>query len=72
MSKYGDIINTQVALRKLFWELHPNLDRRRITNYSGNGTMHRTDTRCVFVDWVDAMSKDGQITERLARTATLV
>ena len=30
-----------------------------------------TDCRCAFVDYVDALSKDGAISEQLAQRATL-
>jgi len=62
---------TQPLLRAAFWRTFPDLDRRRIPNYSGNGTMYRTDTRCAWCDWIDALSKDGEISEALASRATL-
>jgi hypothetical protein len=68
------MITNQRDLRRAFWEQHahlPNITRKKIRNYSGNGTMHNTDTRCAFVDWVDAMSKSGQISQALAERATL-
>ena len=64
----------QRDLRRAFWEAHAdnrNVTRRRITNYSGNGKMHNTDTRVAWCDWLDAMSKDGQISQELAQRATL-
>ena len=64
-------ITTQRALRKAFWEQHPNLNRRKITNYSGKGKMHVTDTRCAFTDWLDYLSKDDVISQELAQRATL-
>jgi hypothetical protein len=64
-------ITNQRELRRVFWQEHPNLQRKKIRNYSGNGTMHVTDTRCAWCDWVDAMSKDGAISEDLAQRATL-
>ena len=64
-------ITTQRALRKLFWSEHPQLPRRRIPHYSGNGTMYPTDTRCAWCDWLDAMSKAGAISQELAYRATL-
>lgn len=65
------MITTQRELRRLFWQEHPTLDRSKIPNYSGNGRMYRTDTRCAWTDWLDAMSKDGQITQKMAKNATL-
>ncbi len=61
----------QRELRRAFWEQHPNLSRRKIRNYSGNGTMYRTDTRVTWCDWLDAMSKCGAISQKLAERATL-
>jgi hypothetical protein len=72
MSNYP--IATQRALRAAFWRDHkgvPGITPRRITNYSGNGKMHNTDTRCAFVDWLDAMSRNGQVSDELAQRATL-
>lgn len=64
-------ITNQRALRRAFWETFPNLPRRKITNYSGNGKMYPTDTRCAFIDWLDGLSKDGSISDELAQRATL-
>lgn len=62
---------TQKQIRAAFWEAFPNLPRRKIKNYSGNGTMYPTDTRCAFVDFLDALSKNGDISPALADRATL-
>lgn len=65
---------TQREVRRAFWELcgHlPGVTPRRIPNYSGNGKMHNTDTRCAFADFVDMLSKDGRISESLAQRVTL-
>lgn len=64
-------ITNQKDLRRAFWEDHPNLPRRKIRNYSGNGTMHQTDTRCAWVDWLDYMCRSGYISDKLANRATL-
>ena len=64
-------ITTQRQIRREFWESHPNLPRRKIRNYSGNGLMYQTDTRCAFTDFVDYLSKSGDISEALADRATL-
>lgn len=64
-------ITTQRELRKAFWRNHPNAQRRKITDYSGNGKMHVTDTRCAWTDYLDALSKDGIISQELASRATL-
>ena len=49
----------------------PGITPRRIKDYSGNGKMHNTDTRCAFADFVDYLSKDGAISEELAARVTL-
>ncbi len=67
-------MTTQKQVRAAFWRDHaavPGISRRRITDYSGKGLMHNTDTRCAFVDYVDYLASDGQITEALARRVTL-
>lgn len=65
------MMTTQREVRRAFWEQHPTLQRRKITNYSGNGKMHVTDTRCAFCDFVDYLSRDGQISQELAQRVTL-
>jgi hypothetical protein len=64
-------ITTQKELRREFWATFPNLPKRKIKNYSGNGHMFQTDTRCTFVDWLDSLSKCGDISQALAERATL-
>ena len=69
---------TQRQVRAAFWEfvrefpaLGRNITPRRISNYAGNGKMHNTDTRCAFVDFVDMLSRNGDISETLADRVTL-
>lgn len=62
---------TQAQVRKAFWEAHPEADRKKIKNYEGSGTMHCTDTRCAFVDFVDYLYKNGEISEALVGRVTL-
>lgn len=69
MMKYR--ITSQKQLRREFWETFPGLPRRKITDYSGNGKMYRTDTRVTWCDWIDMLSKDGDISQALAQRATL-
>ena len=67
-------MTTQKQVREAFWEAYEGqagITKRKITNYSGNGTMHTTDTRCAFVDFVDYLSKAGQISSELAGKVTL-
>jgi hypothetical protein len=67
-------MTTQAQIRAAFWRDHKGLagiTRRKITDYSGNGKMHNTDTRCAFVDYVDQLSKAGAISADLADRVTL-
>jgi hypothetical protein len=65
------MIRTQRELRRAFWEAHPNLPRRRIRAYSGHGLMHCTDTRVAFVDWLDSLERNREVSPELAQRATL-
>ena len=68
------MITNQRDLRRQFWADHAHdrtISRKKIPNYSGNGTMHNTDTRVTFCDWIDSLSKDGTISQELAQRATL-
>ena len=69
---------TQREVRNAFWRAvhdgaYAGLDvtRNLITDYTGKGKMHNTDTRCAFVDYVDGLSKSGEISEDLADRVTL-
>jgi hypothetical protein len=64
-------ITTQKELRRRFWQDNPQADRKKITDYTGKGKMHTTDTRCAWCDYVDSMSRAGIISEALADRATL-
>lgn len=72
------MITTQKQVRQAFWAAWRegafsgmDVTPRRITNYSGNGKMHNTDTRCAFVDWLDGMEKSGEVSQELAERVTL-
>ena len=62
---------TQRQLRAEFWRTFPTLPRKKIPNYAGTGTMYRTDTRVTWCDWMDMLSKSGEISPELAERATL-
>ena len=67
-------ITTQKQIRKVFWQEYgtcAGVSRKKITNYSGNGKMHNTDTRCAFSDFVDMLSREGIISQELAQRVTL-
>jgi hypothetical protein len=62
---------TRAQVRALFWETFPELPRKKITDYSGTGKMHCTDTRCAFADFVDSLHRAGQISDKTADEITL-
>ena len=62
---------TAQQFRAAFWRDNPQIDRKKIKNHSGNGTMYKTDTRVAFSDYVDAASRGGRITQQLAQRITL-
>lgn len=64
-------LTTQKQVRDAFWDAHPDLSRKKITDYSGDGTMYTTDTRSAFVAFVDDLNRDGIISDALANRVTL-
>jgi hypothetical protein len=71
-------LTTQKQVRAAFWQAWRsgqfkglNVTPKRIRNYSGNGTMHNTDTRIAFCDFVDSLDKNGELAEGLADRVTL-
>ena len=66
----------QKQLRAAFFEAFPNLPRRRYRyswrkNDKTAELVYPVDTRCAFVDWIDALQREGLISEALANRATL-
>lgn len=59
-------MTTQREVRAAFWETHPEASRRK-----GRDGDYLTDTRCAFVDFVDALCRNGEISEALAQRVTL-
>jgi len=69
------MITTQRELRRVFWlnfQHTPGISKKKIPDYSGAGTMYNTNTRCAFVDWVDAMYRNSRISARLASSAKAI
>ena len=62
---------TQRQIRALFWATFPDLSRKTIPDHAGTGRMYTTDTRCTFVDFVDELCRDGEISDQLANRVTL-
>lgn len=70
------MMTTQKQVRAAFWEwvreFKPDgVTPRRITDYSGRGKMHNTDTRVAFCDWLDAECNAGNVAEGVAERVTL-
>lgn len=63
-------ITSQAEIRRMFWDTF-TVERRRIPDHSGRGTMHTADARMAFVDFVDHLARDGDISPALAQRATL-
>jgi hypothetical protein len=59
------MMTSQAQIRDAFWRAHLGIDRKR---YRGD---YCTDTRCAFVDFIDFLHRDGQISAALANRATL-
>ena len=62
---------TQIQIRKAFFLEFPDVDRKKITDYSGQGRMYKTTTRVLFCDFVDFLQQDDQISGALAQRVTL-
>lgn len=62
-------MKTVTQVRKAFWEAHPQFANDYCKTYTQN--RYKTDIRCAFVDFVDYLQKDGQISENLASRVTL-
>ena len=66
----------QKQIRAAFWEAFPELPRRRY-RYAWSRSeknaelVYPTDTRCAYVDFVDALHRAGDISDALAARATL-
>jgi len=66
-------MTTQAEVRAAFWNDHPSeyLSARARGTLTAGQNAQLTDTRCAFVDYVDALQRDGQISEKLAARVTL-
>jgi hypothetical protein len=59
----------QAQLRQAFKEQFAHLDFKKIKY--GNKRTYNATTRTAFNDWIDALSKDGDISQELAQRVTL-
>lgn len=60
---------TQKQVRAAFWSAFE--DNHTVSRKKGRDGDYLTDTRCAFVDYVDALEKNGEISEDLAHKVTL-
>lgn len=60
---------TQEQVRRAFWEAHPNASREIVKGF--HPRTYVCDTRCAFVDFVDHLARNGDISEALASRVTL-
>lgn len=67
------MITTQRELRKRFWQDHPDyaFQSREAGIISKRQNEHCATVRCAFVDWLDMMHRNGEISDALANRATL-
>lgn len=63
---------TQDQIRTAFWDTFPDLTRR--TGPRGRTlpqNQQPADTRMAFVDYLESLHRDGQVSDALAQRATL-
>ena len=65
------MFTTQKQVRAAFWDMADSMNGDGITRRKLSDGGYSTDTRCAFVDFVDMLERDGQITEALAQRVTL-
>jgi hypothetical protein len=62
-------MKTITEVRRAFWEAHPKFKSEYRKSKRQN--QYNATIRTSFVDFVDSIARDGQITQRLASRATL-
>lgn len=62
-------MKTISAVRAAFWNVHPQFSSEYRKTYRQND--YNATIRSAFVDFVDHLQKDGQISEKLAYRVTL-
>lgn len=65
----GYALTNQRDIRRAFWTEHPQASRRKVQ--MGAERVYVTDTRCAFVEWLDAMTRAGTIPASIADRVTL-
>jgi len=64
---------TQKQVRAAFWEAYPYFEfkARKAGVFSKSQNNHCVDVRCAFVDFVDMLARDGDISDDLSNRVTL-
>jgi len=60
---------TQKQVRQAFWETHPAASKKILETF--DRSTYTCDTRCAFVDYIDSLARNGDISENLASRITL-
>jgi hypothetical protein len=66
-------MTTQKQIRAAFWQSHPDHEAHALKwgIKTAPQNRHNAATRTAWVDFVDYLAKEGEITEKLAFRATL-
>jgi hypothetical protein len=67
-------MTTQTEIRASFWEMqlgHPPCNDRVSSRRKLTQNDYNADIRCAFVDYVDSLRRNGEISEALASRVTL-
>ena len=66
-------MTTKKQIRKAFWENHPLHEAHALKWQikTAPHNRHNSETRTAFVDFVDTLARNGEISEELAQRATL-
>lgn len=62
---------TQKQVREAFWDIADSMNGDGITRRKFSDGSYSTETRCAFVDFVDHLARNGEISEALAQRVTL-
>ena len=66
-------MKTQKQIRAAFWEAHPDLEAhaRKWGIKTAPHNRHNADTRVAFVEFVENLARNGEVSDKLAFRATL-
>lgn len=67
------MMTNQKQIRAAFWNAHPDFEfqAREAGIFSKPQNYHCATVRCAFVEFVDSLARNGEISEELAFRATL-